>query len=58
MYMPLEMARERMRDHLEQAEELQVSRQIQALSRARRAELRAERRLVEAWRTRAALEAR
>jgi hypothetical protein len=52
-----ELASERTRSHLELAEEIRCVRRLRALSRARRAERKAERRMVEAWRTRSALEA-
>ena len=51
-----EMARERTRDALVFAQERRVVSQLRTLQRARRNELRAERRLVEAWRARAAVE--
>jgi hypothetical protein len=57
MNLPVELARERTRSHLQLAEETLVVRRIRALRRARRAEYKAERRLVEAWRQRSELEA-
>jgi len=45
-----QLARERTRSNLEQAEQLRHSRRLQALRRARRLEHRAERRMIEAWR--------
>jgi hypothetical protein len=57
MYMTEELASERTRSHLEAAEQIRHARRFRALSRARRAERKAERRLVEAWRVRSDLEA-
>jgi quinol monooxygenase YgiN len=57
MQLTQELASERTRSHLELAEEIRCARRLRALSRARRAERKAERRMVEAWRTRDALEA-
>jgi hypothetical protein len=51
-----EMARERTRDALAFAQEQRVVSQLRTLRRAKRNELRAERRLVEAWRVRDAVE--
>jgi hypothetical protein len=51
-----ELARERTRDQLELARDLRVAGQLRALERAKRNERKAERRLVEAWRARAAVE--
>ena len=45
-----QLARERTRSNLEQAEQLRYSRRLRALRRARRLEHRAERRMTEAWR--------
>ena len=45
-----QLARERTRSNLEQAEQLRRSRRLRALLRARRLEHRAERRMIEAWR--------
>jgi hypothetical protein len=56
MHMTEELASERTRSHLENAEQIRNARRYRALSRARRAERKAERRLVEAWRARSALE--
>lgn len=56
MLLTQELASERTRSHLELAEELRWARRLRALSKARRAERKAERRMVEAWRTRSALE--
>jgi hypothetical protein len=56
MYLPQELASERTRRHLELAEQIRFSRKFRALSRAKRNERKAERRLVEAWRARSALE--
>jgi hypothetical protein len=50
-----QLARERTRDNLEQAEQLRYSRRLRALRRARRLEHRAERRMIVAWRRAAAL---
>jgi hypothetical protein len=50
-----QLARERTRSNLEQAEQLRYSRRLRALRRARRLEHRAERRMVEAWRRAAEL---
>ena len=49
MYTEL-LARERTRSNLELAERLRISRRLRALRRARRLELKAERRMIEAWR--------
>jgi hypothetical protein len=56
MLLTHELASERTRSHLELAEEIRWARRLRALSKARRAERKAERRMVEAWRTRSALE--
>ena len=50
-----QLARERTRSNLEQAEQLRYSRRLRALRRARRLEHRAERRMIEAWRRAAKL---
>ena len=50
-----QLARERTRSNLEQAEQLRYSRRLRALRRARRLEQRAERRMIEAWRRAAEL---
>ena len=50
-----QLARERTRGNLEQAEQLRYSRRLRALRRARRLEHRAERRMIEAWRRAAEL---
>ena len=54
------LARERMRSRLQEAQHLRYSRRLRALRRASRLEVRAERRMVQAWRraadTRSALE--
>jgi len=50
-----QLARERTRSNLEQAEQLRYSRRLRALRRARRLERRAERRMIEAWRRTAEL---
>jgi hypothetical protein len=50
-----QLARERTRSNLEQAEQLRYSRRLRALRRARRLERRAERRMIEAWRRAAKL---
>jgi hypothetical protein len=50
-----QLARERTRGNLEQAEQLRYSRKLRALRRARRLEHRAERRMIEAWRRAAEL---
>jgi len=49
-----ELARERARSNLEEAEQLRYTRRLRALRRARRLEQKAERRVIKAWR-RAAL---
>ena len=58
MYLTEELASERMRSHLEQAKQMRSARKYRAISRARRTEQKAERRLIEAWRARAALESK
>ncbi len=50
-----ELARERMRSRLREAERLRYSRRLRALQRASRLERRAERRMLEAWRRAAEL---
>jgi hypothetical protein len=57
MYVTEELVSERIRSHLKVAEQDRWRRRYRALSRARRTERKAERRLVEAWRARSALEA-
>ena len=49
------LARERVRDYLQEAERMRYSRRLRTLRRARRLEHRAERRLVQAWRRAAEL---
>lgn len=56
MLLTQELASERTRSHLELAQEIRWARRLRALSKARRAERKAERRMVEAWLTRSALE--
>ncbi|HLK00260.1 MAG TPA: hypothetical protein VKU39_10185 [Streptosporangiaceae bacterium] len=51
-----ELARDRMRSHLRESRQLSSARQLAALRRVKRAERKAERRLVQAWRARQALE--
>jgi hypothetical protein len=51
-----ELARERTRENIELARELQVVTQLRTLQRARRNAMKAERRLIEAWRIRNAVE--
>ena len=55
------LARERSRSRLQEAQQLRYSRRLRALRRASRLEVRAERRMVQAWRRaaeiRSALEA-
>ena len=50
-----QLARERTRSNLEQAEQLRYSRRLRALRRAQRLEHRAERRMIAAWRRAAEL---
>jgi hypothetical protein len=50
-----QLARERTRSHLEQAEQLRASRRLRTLRRASRLEHKAERRLLDAWRRAAEL---
>jgi hypothetical protein len=56
MRLQMDLARERTRSHLLLAEELRVTSGLRALHRARRAEHKAERRLLEAWQARDDLE--
>jgi hypothetical protein len=56
MIFTYELARERTRDALELAQDLRIAGQLRTLERAKRNERRAERRLIEAWRTRDAVE--
>jgi hypothetical protein len=55
MYLTEELAKERSRTRIKQAEQLRHSHRIRALRRARRMERRAERRLIAAWRRAAKL---
>jgi hypothetical protein len=55
MYLVEELASERSRSRIKQAEQLGYSRRVRALRRARRLERRAERRLIAAWRRAAEL---
>ena len=50
MYFTEQLARERTRSNLAEAEHLRYSRRLRMLRRARRQEHRAERRMIEAWR--------
>ena len=50
-----QLATERTRRTMAEAEQLRYSRKLRALRRARRLELKAERRMVEAWRRAAEL---
>ncbi len=50
-----ELARERTRSKLREAEQLRYARRLRALRRASRLEHRAERRMLEAWRRAAEL---
>jgi len=50
-----QLARERTRSNLEQAEQLRYSRRLRMLRRAERLEHRAERRMIAAWRRAAQL---
>jgi hypothetical protein len=50
-----QLARERTRSNLKQAEELRSVRKLRTLRRAQRLEHRAERRMIEAWRRTAEL---
>jgi hypothetical protein len=56
MLFTYELARERTRDALELAQDLRFASQLRTLERAKRNERRAERRLIEAWRARDAVE--
>jgi hypothetical protein len=56
MKLPVELADERIHRNLELAEQIRVTRKLRALSRAKRTELKAERRLLQAWQARSALE--
>jgi hypothetical protein len=51
-----ELAHERIRENIELARELHVANQLRTLERARRNAAKAERRLIEAWRIRNAVE--
>ena len=55
MYLVAELAAEQSRSTMDRAERLRPSRRLAALRRARRLELKAERRLIEAWRRAAEL---
>ena len=55
MVLTEQLARERTRSNLEQAERLRFSRRLRTLRRAKRLEHRAERRMLEAWRRAAEL---
>jgi hypothetical protein len=55
MYLVEELASERSRSRIEQAEQLGHARRVRVLRRARRLERRAERRLIAAWRRAAEL---
>jgi hypothetical protein len=55
MYLVEELASERSRSRIEEAEQLGHSRRVRVLRRARRLERRAERRLIAAWRRAAEL---
>jgi hypothetical protein len=50
-----QLARERTRSNLKQAEQLRYARRLRTLRRAQRREHRAERRMIEAWRRTASL---
>jgi hypothetical protein len=56
MYYTHEMARARTRDTLQFMQDQRMGNQLRTLQRARQNELKAERRLIEAWRARAAVE--
>jgi len=56
MHMQLDLAHDRIRSHYELSRQAHSARQQKALTRAKRAERRAERRLLAAWQTRHALE--
>jgi hypothetical protein len=49
MYAMEQLARDRTRDDIELAEQLRPVRRLRTLRRARRMEVRAERRLLDAW---------
>jgi hypothetical protein len=49
------LARERVRNRLQEAQQLRYSRRLRALRRASRLEHRAERRMIDAWRRSAEL---
>jgi len=55
MYLVDELASERSRSRIDEAEQLRHSRRASRLRRARRMELRAERRMIAAWRRAAEL---
>ena len=55
MYLMEELASERSRSMIKQAEQLAQSRRVRTLRRARRLERRAERRMIAAWRRAAEL---
>ena len=57
MFYTHEMARERTRDTLQFAQDQRMAIQLRTLQRARQNERKAERRLIEAWRARDAVEA-
>jgi hypothetical protein len=57
MQMEAELVRERTRSQLQEAAEAHTVRRLRALTRARRNERKAERRLMAAWRARSELEA-
>jgi len=52
----VELARERTHSRLEESRRLSSARRLTALTRAKRAERKAERRLLRAWQARSALE--
>jgi hypothetical protein len=56
MYVMEQLARERIRDSRELAEQLRPVRRLRTLRRARRMEHKAERRMIAAWRRSADLE--
>jgi len=56
MYQAQELASERTRNHLELAAHIREGRRLRALGKARRAERKAERRMLAAWRARTAIE--
>jgi len=55
MYLVQELASERSRSRMDEAEQLRDSRRVRMLRRARRMERRAERRMIAAWRRAAEL---